>query len=187
MLVPLVIGFNLAALVMFAAVHALGSSVAQQSRLWTTSVVVALGLAALIDLALPGIRISVFRRQTPKSLPSILPPPLAGFLWGLDTGTVVSTFRTSMASWAALVVTFAGIVPWWAGLTYGAAFSLPLMGAIWTTRPQASVSPSRLRARFAQLDTGVLLFGLGRASRTVRVVSAMVAVLAATTLGTQAV
>jgi hypothetical protein len=45
----------------------------------------------------------------------------------LDTGSVVSTYRVSAASWAALALVLAHQGPAWVGFVYAAAFVLPLI------------------------------------------------------------
>ena len=49
------------------------------------------------------------------------------FLWGIDTGTAVTTFRVSVATWAAFALAFLHVLPFWSGLIYGAAFFIPLV------------------------------------------------------------
>ena len=51
-------------------------------------------------------------------------------MWGLDAGLVVTTYRVTSLSWAALAVTFFGVVPWWSGLAYALGFSIPLLAVI---------------------------------------------------------
>jgi hypothetical protein len=67
------------------------------------------------------------RRQTPKSIASRRGPMAAGLAWGLDTGTVISTYRTSAVSWAALGATVLGMGAPWLGCVYAAAFVVPLV------------------------------------------------------------
>lgn len=127
MLPPLVVGFTCSALAVFALAH-LSGSVFRASVPFLVDVLLLFGLVifAVIDLSYPRVRPTLVRRQTPRRLAGRFSLPMTGFLWGLDTGTVFSTFRASAASWAALVLSFAGWGPWWTGIAYSAGFCLPL-------------------------------------------------------------
>lgn len=127
MLAPLLVGFTIASMAVFALSSIVGS--AARSALMVPvplSVAGVLLLCALADLAFPRIRPTLFNRQTPRELAGRFSPSITGLLWGLDTGSVVSTFRSSAASWAALLLVFAGWGPWWTGAVYAAAFCIPL-------------------------------------------------------------
>lgn len=89
----------------------------------------ALGLLLVMDLArirAPGALGPSWRRQTPKGLEDRHGPVTAALLWGLDAGLVVTTFRVTSLSWAALAVAALGLVPWWSGLVYALGFVVPL-------------------------------------------------------------
>lgn len=128
MFAPLVAGFMLASFSMFAVANVVGAALRSVVHIpWDLAIVGALIMCAFADLLFPRVRLSLLKRQTPRSLPALLPLPIAGFLWGVDTGSVVSTLRSSAASWAALIATFGGWGSWWTGVVYGAAFCLPLV------------------------------------------------------------
>ena len=173
-LVPLVLGFALSAALVWGLVasagHALGVG---SSTAGTAAVVAVLLVLAALEVAPFHVRRSVCARQTPKALVGRLHPSLGGLLWGLDTGTVVSTYRASMASWAALVVC-AGWGGPWTGLLYAVGFCGPLTAYVlaWAV-PR---SPSWL---LAEADTGPLVTViLGRVQAT-RWLAAGVTVLGA--------
>jgi hypothetical protein len=88
------------------------------------AVAVLAGLA-LVDAGLFGLRTPMWRRQTPRELFIRFGPSAGALLWGLDTGLVVTTFRVTSLSWAALALTALGLTPWWTGLLYAAGFTLP--------------------------------------------------------------
>jgi hypothetical protein len=127
MFTPLAAGFMLSSVGVFAVVSLAGTAIPSTSPVAITLLVaLVLSLCAATDLLFPRMRPTIFNRQTPQSLLRRFSLPVAGFVWGMDTGTVVSTFRASAASWGALTLTFAGWGPWWSGIAYGAAYSAPL-------------------------------------------------------------
>lgn len=169
MVVPLVAGFVLSASAVFAAVWAVGDLL-RGSSIPGWALPFALALCAAADVAFPRVRFPMLRRQTPKQLVGRFHPVLGGFLWGLDTGSVVSTFRASAASWAALVLVAAGWSPVWSGLVYAAAFCLPLATVV--------LSPDPGPARLALPDGIKLTVLLGQAAPRIRAVSALVLLVA---------
>ena len=92
------------------------------------------------------------RRQTPRSLMSTRSPVAACLAWGADTGLVVTTVRVTGLSWLALLLVLTHVVPWWAGLAYGLAFALPLLGLLlWQARPATSWSTPALTRHLLSL------------------------------------
>ncbi|HEY3685153.1 MAG TPA: hypothetical protein VGL93_19135 [Streptosporangiaceae bacterium] len=73
-------------------------------------------------------------RQTPKMITYRRGAMLGAFVWGLDTGTAVSTFRVSATTWAALGLTVLGIAPPLTGVAYGIGFAVPLAVAVLVPR-----------------------------------------------------
>lgn len=131
----LVAGFQLSA-VLVAALGAVASGQVEQFAglpLREVMLLVTLGLLAAADAGIGGMRPPMVRRQTPKDRVG-LPAWLRGLIWGLDTGTMVSTFRTSTATWAALTWLLLLGGPWWVGAAYAAAFCLPLV--LWVSVPE---------------------------------------------------
>lgn len=123
---PLLTGFTISSVAIFALSSVAGNVVRTAFSLPIELLIVfVLVLCVAADLAFPRVRLTLIRRQTPLSL-ARFPEPITGLLWGMDTGTVVSTYRASAASWAALILTFAGWGPWWTGIFYAAAFCTPL-------------------------------------------------------------
>jgi hypothetical protein len=96
-----------------------------------THLAVAGVLAALLaaDLRLFGLRTPMWRRQTPKWFMYRFGDRGSALLWGLDAGLVATTFRVTSLSWAALTLTVAGLLPWWAGALYAAGFVIPELTA----------------------------------------------------------
>lgn len=96
---------------------------------------VALAGAALLPLAAVDLRAIAkstycaisWRRQTPRSLIRRYRMTVAASVWGFDTGLVVTTFRVAAVGWGALFLASLGLLPWWAGLGYGLAFTLPFL------------------------------------------------------------
>ena len=79
----------------------------------------------VVDLGAFGLHTPMWRRQTPKQLFHRFGPSAGALLWGLDTGLVVTTFRVTSLSWAALALAALGLVPWWSGLLYAIGFTVP--------------------------------------------------------------
>jgi hypothetical protein len=184
MLLPLLAGFMVSSTTVFALAWSAGAAVRSTVPLPTNLLVVPLlALCALTDIAFPRLRPLRLNRQTPRSLAGLFPLPVVGLLWGLDTGTAVSTVRASAASWGALALTFAGWGPWWVGLAYGAAFSVPL-GLIVATYPAGGGIPGERRWR--RRSTESLVEALVRTVRHVRLAGGVTALLgvAAVILGT---
>jgi cytochrome c biogenesis protein CcdA len=126
-------GFTLTATATFAGVWALGAGLLGQWRsspaVWlAATAVLAVLLAA--DTGLFGLRTPMWRRQTPKWFMFRFSNRMSAFLWGIDAGLVGTTFRVTSLSWAALTLTFAGMLPWWAGALYAAGFAIPELTAM---------------------------------------------------------
>ncbi|NJC83275.1 hypothetical protein [Planosporangium mesophilum] len=71
-----------------------------------------------------------WRRQTPKNWIYRYGSRRGPFLWGLDTGLAVTTFRVSAATWALLALCAGQFAPWWVGLAFGGGFAAAQVGAI---------------------------------------------------------
>lgn len=176
MLPPLLAGFTLSAVVVFAAASAAGAMLRSYFSVPTYLLVsLVLSLCAVTDLAFPRIRPTLFNRQTPRSLAARFPAPITGLLWGMDTGIVVSTFRASAASWASLILTFAGWGPWWAGAAYAAAFCAPL-GVLVATYPVDGRADGR--RGWQRRSTESMVEVLGRLVKYVRYAAAVTALVA---------
>jgi hypothetical protein len=179
MLAPLLLGFMLSATVVFALVGLVGAGLRwvfpplADSGATNLFIVFVLISCAASDLLFPRVRPTLLNRQTPGTLARIYPKPIAGFLWGLDTGSVVSTFRSSAASWAALVLVLAGWGPWWTGVAYGVGFCLPLGLVVGS---YSTADGDRDGDNWRHRSTESLVEMLGRAAGSVRVVAAAVAV-----------
>jgi hypothetical protein len=181
--VALVLGFTASATAVFFAVSLLGDALRALGAGWTVVLPVALAGFAVIDFTAPRIRCSLVRRQTPKELVGRFHPAVGGLLWGLDTGSMVSTFRAAAASWAALVLAFAGWAPPWCGLVYAAAFGAPLLILTASHVPQAGrdsdVAGRGLLLRAITADGTAVAVRLLGVTRAVRLVSAAILAFAA--------
>jgi hypothetical protein len=182
--VPLAGGFLIAAMTFFALAWLVGRTL-PVGWAWPVIVPVALALCAASDLAFPRFPLPMARRQTPQRLVGRFHPALGGFIWGLDTGSVVSTFRASGASWAGVVLVLAGWGPWWSGLAYALAFCLPLTAVVLAAHadvaPTAGQKAVRARRRFRLPDGAGVSTYLLRLARQARLGSG-IALAAATAL-----
>ncbi|MGI5286148.1 hypothetical protein ACQEVF_22810 [Nonomuraea polychroma] len=135
----LAFGFTLSALSMYGLVHLLGSTLFGEMDGTGTKLAAALVMLGcmVIDSGLFGLSTPMWRRQTPRDHFYRFGPVRGALLWGLDTGLVVTTFRVTSLSWAALGVTLLGLVPWWAGLAYALGFTVPSFAMV------AIVPPSK--------------------------------------------
>jgi hypothetical protein len=125
-------GFALTATATFAAVWALGAGLLgplRSSAPVLLAAVVMLAVLLAADLGLFGLRTPMWRRQTPKWFLYRYGDRTSALLWGLDAGLVTTTFRVTSLSWAALTLTFVGLLPWWAGALYAAGFVIPELTA----------------------------------------------------------
>jgi hypothetical protein len=127
-----------AASLTIAILHQLGSLVtlALPQAVILAVVIVAAIVALFLDASafLGGQHALCIRRQTPKQLwheagDNVWVIPV---LWGLDTGTIWSTYRVSATSWILLLASLLQVAAPWAGTVYGLAFSIPLV--VSTTR-----------------------------------------------------
>ena len=122
-------GFLLSSSIVFGLLNALGRQLPLGHQ---DTYVVVVVFAILFALALDvhnfrrGKRWSFgARRQTPRALWYRRERRKVALIWGLDTGSVVSTFRVTALSWVALLATFL-LRPWPpSALVYGLAFVGP--------------------------------------------------------------
>lgn len=62
-------------------------------------------------------------RQTPKYVQLLGEQSwVAPYVWGVDTGLIVTTYRVSFNSWLLLLLALSGLAPVWAGFVYGISF-----------------------------------------------------------------
>jgi hypothetical protein len=159
----LVVGFVLSAVVTCSIWRSLGDALGLAGGSGTTAIVAASVLVVLAALERAPVRRSLLVRQTPATLHQHFGVVAGGFGWGLDTGTMVSTYRTSFATWATLGLCFAGFGGAWSGLAYGVGFCLPLGTAIF-----ADV----LLRRPAGADTDGFVMRIASHRRTMHLVTA---------------
>lgn len=124
--------FTASSFIVFAVVGSIGLTMARlltgQARLGVTCAVL-LGSLTLDTWSLKRKSWCpvTLRRQTPKSIAQRHGARRAAVAWGLDTGLVFTTYRTSSISWALLALAVIGVTPWWAGLGYATGFLVPLV------------------------------------------------------------
>lgn len=144
-------GFTLAALLTFGLVRivvgswmALAASMSLRMNILSALAVIAAGL----DIYSARCKRTRFcplslSRQTPKSLLySSLNARFGVLLWGLDTGSVVSTFRVSAVTWIAVAAAALGIAPAWIGVLYAVGFLLPLTLVVTIPEGEGTMSGS---------------------------------------------
>jgi hypothetical protein len=129
-------GFMLSAVSLFAILHAVAD--ASGVRHIPPSIRVTLALAGcalcfLVDLGVVRHQRACSvgpRRQTRKNFIYRYGPRLGPFMWGLDTGLAVTTFRMATLTWAVIGMSLLDLAPWWLGVAYGLGFSIPLAWAV---------------------------------------------------------
>ena len=140
-------GFLVAAFVVFAITSFVGAAFGFGQIPGAGRVIVAVLVCAAMcavdvaSLRQPSLCMLTFRRQTPKALEDRYGRHVGPLLWGIDTGSAVTTIRVSAATWAALVLGLLQLAPWWTGLAYGVGFCMPLgLAALlppWRSAPQS--------------------------------------------------
>lgn len=150
-------GFLAASTAAFAGMALLGATTGGSEAVGAVGwyvLAVFLGVLGFVDLL--GWRVFALRRQTPDVLLGRLTPGWAGLVWGLDTGSVVSTYRVSAASWGALALAWSGLMPAWVGAVYGCAFVLPVLVLSWVngfvTGASSPLRRSRTLRRLAEMN-----------------------------------
>jgi hypothetical protein len=135
-----------------------------EARVWACAVAALGGVAIDVRAFVRRTFSLCVARQTPKRL-SHDPNGrwwLTPLLWGVDTGTMMSTYRVSFSSWVVLLSALLVVAPAWAGLLVGACFALPLIVNMFLGDPaRLGRQGSRARIwkpRLAQLAAiGILL------------------------------
>lgn len=124
----LAVGFTISAVAMYGAVWSLGAALLGDRRTsQATLVVAAVVLVALVaaDTGRFGLRTFMWQRQTPRWFVYKYGERKAALFWGLDAGLVFTTFRVTSLSWAGLILTLVGLLPWWVGAVYAFGFVVP--------------------------------------------------------------
>jgi hypothetical protein len=129
----LVLGHVFTAGVVVAMVQLIGTltfaHISLDVRVWACAVA-AVGGVSIDTRAFVRRRFSVcVARQTPKKLMHDPDRPwwLTPLLWGVDTGTMMSTYRVSFSSWILLLSALLAVAPAWSGFLFGASFGIPLI------------------------------------------------------------
>lgn len=162
MYLPLALGFLASSAFVTAAVAGAGEALSGSEAAAT---IAAACLVILAALELTSVRRGPLRRQTSPGLPRVFGPRVGAMLWGLDTGSMVSTVRTTFGAHAVLIACIAGVAGGWAGVAYAVGFCVPL-GA-WLYAPllggREATGPSRRLAgslRAARVLLSGLMIGL---------------------------
>jgi len=175
---PLIGGFAASSVTVFMVFAFVGQSL-RASAVWHVLLPASLVVCAVMDVVFPRIRCSIFRRQTPRDLMARTTPRIGAFLWGLDTGSVFSTFRASSGAWAALAVAAAGWAPPWIGFLYAIGFGGPL--ALLVCANSDRTLRFRSLSQFIRADARAVVQTLGSHAQLARNVSAALALAAAAT------
>ncbi|MBU2697572.1 hypothetical protein [Pimelobacter sp. 30-1] len=86
-----------------------------------------LALCVVFNGGAVGLEPPMLKRQTPLTYLYLYGASRGALLWGLDTGTMLSTFRVTSGTWAILGLVILGVAPWWSGAVYGLSFGLGLL------------------------------------------------------------
>jgi hypothetical protein len=125
--------FLLTCLVVFALMWLLGDAISRTLTWLDRGLLVLFVIAPFLVLELVDVgngrsTCSISRRrQTPKRIAYEHGWRRTAWAWGVDTGSVVSTYRVSAATWAALALTGVGAGFPWLGGVYALAFVGPLL------------------------------------------------------------
>lgn len=127
----LTLGYATSALLVTSLVSLLGRAVDVGAALSSTERGYAaagwLALCLVFNGGALGLEPPMLRRQTPLTYLYLYGSSRGALLWGLDTGTMLSTFRVTSGTWAILGLVLLGVAPWWSGALYGLAFGLGLL------------------------------------------------------------
>lgn len=136
-------GFGISSSAIAAAVWLVGREVASQfslaSRLTTVSVTTA--IIGIWAYRRPSIFGPFVTRQTPR----LLKERRGGvFIWGLDTGLMVTTVRITFLTWIALLISAVGFATWTSLYAYALGFVVPLTVMVVFVRPRHGREPDWL-------------------------------------------
>ena len=132
MFLPLIVGFLVSATLVTAIVTTVGLGAGAAEIAVPVAGVL---LPALAIFELTSLRKTCVLRQTPRTLPQVFGSRLGGLAWGLDTGAMLTTFRTSSATYATLGLCLLGFGTAWSGVAYAFGFCVPLALAIYGYSP----------------------------------------------------
>lgn len=126
-----VASFCLSSTVIFGAARFLGDLLSSQwalnlrMLLLAGLLLVVAGIDAFYTIHLNRIYTLSCKRQTIRTLPGGR-WWLAPLVWGVDTGSAVTTYRTSGLPWILLGAGVLSLTGWWLGVLYGLGFILPV-------------------------------------------------------------
>lgn len=122
-------------------------------------------VAVLAALELTSRRRGPVRRQTRRRWLRVFGRRVGALMWGLDTGSMVTTIRMSFGSHVVLILCAVGAANAWAGVAYAAGFCIPLAGLLFaplwrsaTTEP--SVGTPGISLRTVRLLLSALMVGV---------------------------
>jgi hypothetical protein len=158
MYVPLALGFLASAAFVTAAATGAGQALAGAEA---AGIVAGVCLVILAALELTSVRRGPLRRQTSPGLPRVFGPRVGALLWGLDTGSMVSTVRTTFGAHAVLIACIVGVAGAWAGVAYAVGFCVPLGVSLYAPLAGGSTRPGPSSRLFGSLRAArVALSGL---------------------------
>jgi len=136
------------------------------ARVWAVAIAAVLGVGIDIRAFVRKQFTVCFARQTPKAMAQEKSPYwwLTPLYWGIDTGTLMTTYRVTFAAWVVLLASLLVVAPAWTGLVFGACFGVPLIAAMFIGDPARfgrAGSRARIwRPRIAQVVAGLVLLVL---------------------------
>ena len=115
---------------------ALNNTIDRHMRRSLLVAVIALSLALdMIGLATRTLCAVSFRRQSPRRTDFDRGTASVALRWGIDTGIPLSTYRVTGFYLILLTATMFGITPWWSGIVYSLAFTIPITAAVYGRSP----------------------------------------------------
>jgi hypothetical protein len=162
MLLPLVAGFFASAAFVTAAVAGASGGLEHSG----VAMAITAGIVAVLAaLELTSTRRSPVRRQTRRQWLRVFGRRAGALMWGLDTGSMVTTVRTSFGSHVVLILCAVGAADGWAGVAYAVGFCLPLVGLLFAPLWRSAtaehpvgtpgISPRAMRLLLSALMIGV--------------------------------
>lgn len=155
--VTLAVGFATSSLLVTFFVHQIGQFFFAVTRLGPTPkhvlALTALGACFLMNGERFRLATPMWKRQAPQRLFYMFGPIRGAFLWGLDTGLMVTTFRITSLTWATLSLCLLGLIPWWSGTAYAVGFIVPTTVAVLLIPPRSAPKfqePTWLLGRISQ-------------------------------------
>jgi hypothetical protein len=158
--------FIAAAMLVFAAASFAGTGVrALVAVPWRAAAAAAalftLGVVDVLSLRARSYCLLGAKRQARQSLIRTYSMPVVAAAWGFDTGLAFTTYRVSAATWAAFALALLGFAPWWSGVAYGIAFTVPMLALLLSATTFRRLDRELRRRPLIQAVSAVALAGAG--------------------------